>query len=165
MMAVILVLVYLGINLSLLNWGLPGADRVFCYHMDEWHQFKAIVGLWQQGSNNIPGAANGVSGHFILSGLYLVPFVLLGIIKPALISVISNLEIQRRLFEILRLQTLLFGLGAVFLLKQILVKHFKVKPALGLAMLIGSPVFLISSNYFKYDTFNHGFGLAAALSF
>ncbi|MFH0943037.1 MAG: EpsG family protein [Candidatus Beckwithbacteria bacterium] len=151
MMVIVLILIYLGINLSLINWGLPGLDRVFCYHMDEWHQFKAIVGLWQQGSNNIPGAANGVSGHFILSGLYLAPFVFLGIIKPALMTAISNLEMQQRLFEILRLNTLIFGLGSILCLKQILSKHFKVKPVVGLAMLIGSPVFLISSNYFKYD--------------
>jgi len=146
-----IIFIYVGILLSLLTWGLPGSERVFTYHMDEWHQFKSIVGLWQHGSNNISGAANGPSAQFIFSGIYLLPFILIGFIKPHMLTAVTNLEMQRRLFEVLRLNTLVFGIGAIYVLYLILKKNFKINPIYGLTFFTFSPSFLILSNYFKYD--------------
>ncbi len=143
---------YIVILLSLLNWGLPGKDRVFVYHMDEWHQLKAIEAIWQQGTNNVAGAAHGPMFHFLISGAFLGVFKLIGLVKPELISsAVTGLEMQQMIFKLLRLNTLLFGLGAIWVLYLILTRAFKIKPEMGLLLFIFSPVWLISSNYFKYD--------------
>jgi len=146
------ILVYVVLELSLLNWGIPNQERVFAYHMDEWHSLMAIKSIWQQGTNNVAGAANGSMGHFLLSGLSLVPLMVTRFIDIRLMdSAVSGLEMQRRMFQVLRLNTLVFGGLAILMVYLILKKHFQVKPGWGLVMLVFSPVWLVFSNYFRYD--------------
>jgi len=146
------ILVYVVVELSLLNWGLPSQRRVFTYHMDEWHSLMAIKSIWQQGTNNVAGAANGTMGHFLLSGLSLIPLVLTRFIDIRLMdSAVTGLEMQRRIFQVLRLNTLVFGVLAALMVYLILKKHFRVKPSWGIVMLVFSPAWLVFSNYFRYD--------------
>ncbi len=147
------ILVYVGLILSLLNWGLPSEKRIFTYQMDEWHQLKAVQSVWSGGSNNVAGAAHGPMLNFLISGVYLAVFILIGWIKPELItSAVTGLMMQRRMFQVLRISTLMWGIGAIMAAYFILKKYLKVKqPIWGILLLVFSPVWLISSNYFKYD--------------
>jgi len=146
------ILVYVVLELSLLNWGLPNQKRIFTYHMDEWHSLMAIKSIWQQGTNNVAGAANGTMGHFLLSGLSIIPLVLTRFIDIRLMgSAVTGLEMQRRIFQVLRLNTLMFGVLAALMVYLILKKHFRVKPSWGIVMLVFSPAWLVFSNYFRYD--------------
>jgi len=148
-----MILVYVVMELSLLNRGLPGEKRIFTYQMDEWHQLKAVQAVWSGGSNNVAGAAHGPMLNFLLSGIYLAVFVLVGFIKPEVItSAVTGWEMQRRMFQVLRINTLLWGVGAIVVAYFILKKYLRVKrPIWGILLLVFSPVWLISSNYFKYD--------------
>ena len=138
--------------ISVIKWGIPNENHPFNYHMDEWHQLQSVRDLFRYGTSNIKGSANGPIFQFALSGLYLEPFAIFGIIDPFSIkSAISSLPTQTRLFEILRLNTLLFGVFSLLFLAMIAKRHLKVNPALTLILFIFTPVWLSLSNFFKYD--------------
>lgn len=135
--------------LSVIDWGIPNANHPYNYHMDEWHQLQSIKAIYQYGSPNVAGAANGTIFQFLLSGLYLSPFVLLKIIDPLLMQ--EQLLMQERLFEILRINTLIFGALSLFALSNLVKKFFRIKPFLTLIFFTVTPLWLALSNYFKYD--------------
>lgn len=138
--------------LSIIDWGIPNKDHPFMYHMDEWHQLQAVRATFKQGTPNIEGAAHGTIFHFLLSGLYLAPFYLLGIINPLIIkSGLTEIPMQTKIFEILRLNTILFGVLSLFVLNEIIKKYFKINPAITLILFTFTPLWIYLSNYFKYD--------------
>ena len=138
--------------LLVIAWGAPNPSHPFPYHMDEWHQLEAIRNTFKHGSPNIPGSAHGSMLQFILSGFYLGPFVAFRIIDLSMLkSTIMHLDIQERLFVVLRINTLLFGIGTLFILGIIGKKYFKIPPSIPVLLLCATPIWISLSNYFKYD--------------
>src|SRR3989344_635983 len=147
-----IILVYMVLMLKILPWGLPGPDHPFTYHMDEWHQLQAVRAVFRYGSPNIPGAANGTMFFFIQAGVWLIPFNLMGQVNPFLIkSSVSSLPIWHELFVVFRLNTLLYGIFSIILIAKISKEHFKVNPWVATFFFTISPIWLMLSNYFKYD--------------
>lgn len=138
--------------ISVIDWGIPNLSHPYNYHMDEWHQLQSIKALFKYGSPNVSGAANGTVFQFLLSGIYLSPFALLKIIDPFSIrSGVESLLMQKKLFEILRLNSLIFGILSLFTLSNLVKKYFKINPVLALIFSTVTPLWLSLSNYFKYD--------------
>lgn len=150
--AVSIIAIYSLIEIIFLSHGIPNNNRPFTYFMDEWHQSQAVRNVFKYGSPNIPGSANGSMFHFFLTGLYLIPLYVLGIIVPfAIKSSVTELSIQHNLFLILRLNTLIFGVLSVLLMLYIAKKYYKLNTALTAFIFIMNPLFIILSSYFKYD--------------
>lgn len=138
--------------LSVLDFGIPNLNHPFTYHMDEWHQLMAVRSLFKHGSSNVEGAANGPVFFFLQSGIFLGPFYVLKIIDPfAIKSSVSSLLQQERLFEILRLNTMLYGIGSIILVWEIAKKYLKTNPLIPTLFFICNPLWIMLSNYFKYD--------------
>ncbi len=140
---------YLLIELSTLRWGVPNKNHPFPYFMDEWHQLNAVRATFAYGTPNIAGAANGTMFHFILSGLYLVPFTLSGWIDPAVIK-INDFIMRERIFDLLRLNTLFWGVLSIFLVYKI-ADYIKASKKLTVCLFVFNPIWLMLSGYFKYD--------------
>lgn len=150
--AVLIIAVYSFIQIILMSHGIPNNSHPFTYFMDEWHQSQAVRNVFQHGTPNIQGSANGSIFHFFLTGLYLVPFYLFGIVNPfAIKSSVTNLSVQQTLFEVLRLNTLLFGILSVILISYIGKKYYKLNTSLVAFFFTANPIWLMLSNYFKYD--------------
>lgn len=148
----IIIIIYCLLMISVIQWGIPNQNHPFNYHMDEWHQLESIKSLYKHGTSNVSGAANGTVFHFLLSGIYLSPFILLKVIDPFLIkSNVGSLLIQQKLFEILRINTLMFGILSLLTIYILVKKYFKINPAYSLLLFVITPLWLALSNYFKYD--------------
>lgn len=144
--------VYAVLQISVLSWGIPNNNHPFTYHMDEWHQLQSVRNVFIYGSPNVEGSAHGTIFQFFLSGIYLIPFYILQIIDPfAITSSIAQLDLQTRLFEVLRINTLLFGILSLWMVQLIAKQFFKIPPFLPLSLFTFTPLFLSLSNYFKYD--------------
>lgn len=147
-----IIAIYVFFMISVIDWGIPNLNHPYNYHMDEWHQLQSIRAIFEYGTPNIPGAANGTIFQFLLSGIYLSPFALLKIIDPFSIkSGVESLLMQKKLFEILRLNTLIFGILSMFVFSNLVKKYFKINPILALIFFTVTPLWLALSNYFKYD--------------
>lgn len=142
-------LVYCSTLLTTINWGAPNIHHPFPYHMDEWHQLQAVANTFRFGTPNTAGSANGTMLHFIYSGMYLIPFTLFKIIDPFSLELTNGL-MRERVFEVLRLQTILFGvLSIVFLYKAATLINASKK--LTIVLFTFTPIWLALSGYFKYD--------------
>jgi glycosyltransferase involved in cell wall biosynthesis len=147
-----IILSYVFIELSVINWGIPNINTLFTYHMDEWHQSQSVRDMFKYGTPNMAGAANGTIFQFFLTGIYLIPFYILKIVNPfAIKSSVLNLELQQRLFEVLRLNTLLFGVFSIILIYFIAKRYFKTNGFVTTLFFVVNPLWLMLSNYFKYD--------------
>src|SRR3989344_3250098 len=150
--AVIIIAIYSVIEIIFLSHGIPSNNHPFAYFMDEWHQSQAVRNVFQYGTPNIPGSANGSMLQFFLTGLYLIPFYLLGIVNPfAIESSVTQLFMQHNLFLILRFNTLIFGVLSIFLMLYVAKKYYKLNTALTAFIFTINPLFIILSGYFKYD--------------
>ncbi len=146
------IIVYTITMLSVIRWGIPNTDHPFTYNMDEWHQLSAVRSVFKHGSPNVAGSAHGSMLQFFLSGIYLIPFVLFKIINPfAIKSSLDLLSQQEKLFIVLRLNTLLFGVASIIVLAIIAKKYLKINPVFPVIFFTFSPIWLSLSNYFKYD--------------
>lgn len=144
--------IYSLLMISIIGWGIPNSSHPFNYFMDEWHQSQSVRNLFTVGSPNVEGSANGSIFQFFLTGVYLVPFILFGIINPLSIkSSVLNLEEQTKLFEVLRFNTLLFGIASAILFYYICKKYFNVNPMVATFFFVFNPIWIMLSNYFKYD--------------
>jgi cellulose synthase/poly-beta-1,6-N-acetylglucosamine synthase-like glycosyltransferase len=148
----VVIVVYILSMLSVITYGIPGPNHPFDYFMDEWHQSQSVRNLFKYGTPNIAGSANGSIFQFFLTGLYLIPFYLLGIVNPfAIKSSVINLDVQYRLFEVLRLNTLFFGILSIILVTYISKKYFKANSFVVSFLFVFNPIWITLSNYFKYD--------------
>jgi len=148
----LVIVFYICICLLQIRWGIPNQNHPFNYQMDEWHQLEAVRNTFTHGTPNIAGSAHGTMFQFILSGVYLIPFVVLHIVNPlAIKSSVGNLLVQERLFEVLRLNTLLFGVLSMVFLIKIVKKYFYTSPLVTLLLFTFTPVWIVLSNFFKYD--------------
>lgn len=149
---VVVVVVYSLMVLSVLNWGIPSQSHPFTYHMDEWHQMQSVRAVFKYGTPNVEGAAHGPLLQFFLAGVYLEVLTLLSLVHPLSISnSLSDLSTQTGVFQALRINTLLFGLGSIVLIVAIVKKHFKFPLFFSVGFFAFSPIFLVLSGYFKYD--------------
>ncbi|MDP2585366.1 MAG: glycosyltransferase, partial [Candidatus Levybacteria bacterium] len=148
---IILLIIYAFTMLSVIASGIPNQTHPFPYHMDEWHQLSAVRNVFKFGSPNLAGSANGTMFHFFVSGILLVPFYVAGIINPFIIkSSVDSLLDQEKLFIVLRLTTLFFGILTLAILPKIS-KLLKLNTLLIVALFLFTPVWLVLSNFFKYD--------------
>lgn len=146
------VIFYVLAMLSVISYGIPNASHPFNYFMDEWHQSQSIRDLFKYGTPNLPGAANGSIFQFFLTGIYLIPFQIFGVIDLFVIkSSVINLDLQFRIFEILRLNTLLFGVLSIILVAYTAKKYFRVNSFVAAFIFVVNPIWLMLSNYYKYD--------------
>src|SRR5581483_6811731 len=138
---------------SVISWGTPSIAHPFNYQMDEWHSMQSVRALFKYGTSNVAGAALGPVFHYLLTGILLVPFVLLKIIYPfGIHSSIDMLAMQQKLFIILRLNTIFFGVLSFINLTYIAKKYFKLKNYLLVCIFIlSTPVWLVYSNYYIYN--------------
>lgn len=145
------ILAYSVVIISTIGYGIPNLSHPFNYNMDEWHQSQAVRAVFKHLTPNIPGAANGSVFHFFISGIFLAPFILFKIINPFIItSSLSHLEMQEKVFIVLRLNTLLFGVGS--LLGAVLIaKILKINKLISVALFSSIPVWVVLSGIFKYD--------------
>ena len=149
---IFLIALYSLLMLSVISWGVPTEARPFTYNMDEWHQLQSVRYLFAYGTPNIPGAAHGSIFQFFLSGVHLIPFVIFKFVDPfAINSLIDNLVMQGKLFVVMRLNTLMFGILTLITLAIIIKRYFKSNPILVAIFTIGTPIWLTLSSYFKYD--------------
>lgn len=138
--------------LSIIQWGIPNENRLFTYHMDEWHQMQSVKNLFRYGSSNMEGSANGPVFQFIVTGIYLGFFFLTRIINPfSITSSVDMLTEQHKLFLVLRLNTLLFGILTLIVLGVLSKKILKSSPVITILLMVTTPIWLVLSNYFKYD--------------
>lgn len=149
MSLILFILIYLFIIFLTITWGAPNGNHPFPYHMDEWHQLQAVRSTFKFGTPNIAGAANGTMFHFILSGIYLIPFTLSHLINPFVIKIFDT-DSRERLFFILRLNTLFWGVCSLVVLYSISTAINASKKFV-LALFILTPLWITLSNYFKYD--------------
>lgn len=146
------ILSYLILEILSIQWGIPNNNHPFNYHMDEWAQAQSIRALFRHGTSNINGASQGVIFQYLLGGIYLVPFILLHIVNPFVIkNSLEQIDMQHRLFVILRLETILMGVGAVVTITLIAKKFLKASPKLTVFLFTTTPIFILLSNFFKYD--------------
>lgn len=147
-----ILVIYSFLMLLVLNWGIPNYNHPFTYHMDEWHQMQAIKNLFIYGTNNMEGSAHGPVLHFFLGGIFLTPFILTGYIDPfSISSSLQNIAMQGKIFQLLRIDTLLFGIGSIIILWKTIKDNFKISPFIPVSIFAFSPIWLSLSNYFKYD--------------
>lgn len=140
----IVIILFLILELLLVNWGTPAPGRMFAYFMDEWHGVQAIRSLATKGTINVDGAALGTVGYYALSGAWLVPSTILKYIDPwAIKNPAVALFDQQKLFWILRSGTWLWAIVGIVLL------HKLTKNATWLVVF--SPIWLAYSSVFKYD--------------
>ncbi len=151
-MLLIILLIYIGACLAQISWGIPGNSHPFNYFMDEWHQSQSVRNLFKFGSPNISGSANGSIFHFFLTGLYLIPFMVIKVVNPFLIkSSVLNIDIQQVLFIVLRTNTILFGILSILAFYYLSKKILKINPVISTFFFTFNPMWLMLSGYFKYD--------------
>src|SRR3989344_1333424 len=149
--AALMIIIYSLTVLSSIRWGIPGNDHPFTYHMDEWHQSQAVRSVFKFGTPNIEGSANGSMFHFFYSGLLLIPFIIFRVVDPFSIkSAVDSIPVQEKLFIILRLNTLFFGLLSIITFAKI-IKYLKLNLFFPISLFIFIPAWLMLSNNFKYD--------------
>jgi len=147
----ILLTIYSATMISVISTGIPNQDHPFSYQMDEWHQAQSVRNVFKYGSPNLEGSANGTMFHFFATGILLVPFYITGIINPFVIKFsVDSLLDQEKLFIVLRLTTLLFGVLTLSILPKIS-KLLHLNTFLVVVSFVFTPVWLVLSNFFKYD--------------
>jgi glycosyltransferase involved in cell wall biosynthesis len=149
---IFLLVIIFGYSLSMLvtlHSGAPNANHPFPYNMDEWHQLEAVKETFKKGTPNTAGSANGTLFHFLISGFYLAPFILVKYISIAQMKVF-NLEMRERLFELLRLSTLFWGVLSIFVLAKI-ADLTNASKKITLFLFVCCPLWLSLSGFFKYD--------------
>jgi hypothetical protein len=143
---------YLIITLPLVSWGIPNASHPFFYHMDEWHFVQSIRYIFSSGSSNIEGSSYGMQFFYFISGLTLIPATLIGYIDPfAIKSSVGNLAMQERVASVLRISTIVWGIGSIVLIAKIIKSQIKGSVFLPLLLFTIDPIWLTLSTYFKYD--------------
>lgn len=150
--ASVVILVYLSMMISIIGWGLPSVSHPFVYHMDEWHFLNAISSVATIGDPNVDGSAHTAMFYPFLSAVFLAPFILLKIINPFIVnSPFEQFQMQERIFEVLRIHTILSGvIGLVAI--GVISKYFtKIPSFILIVLLCFTPTFISLSAFYKYD--------------
>lgn len=132
-----------------IHYGIPNLQHPFPYNMDEWHQLQAVRATAKFGTPNIAGSANGTMFYFLSSALYLAPFTLIDYINPAVLR-INDLIMREKIFELLRINTILYGVMCIIIFDRIL-KRLALSRKFGIILFTATPIWLFVSGYFKYD--------------
>jgi len=147
-----IITLYLLVVIPLVRWGIPNTSHPFFYQMDEWHGMQSIRYLFSTGSSNVEGAAYGLLFFYFISGLFLIPFTLVRYLNPfAIKATVGSLEMQERVASVLRISTILWGVGSIILVAKIIRTQIKGNVFLPLLLFTVNPIWLTLSTYFKYD--------------
>ncbi|MBU2632200.1 glycosyltransferase [Patescibacteria group bacterium] len=147
-----IVIIYISLNLYVIKWGIPNLEHPFTYHMDEWHFLQSIRMFFKYGTTTISGAGHIPLYHVVSSSFILFLSYLLKIVDPFVIKFsVDNLQMQQRLFEVLRIHTLLYGILTLLVFYKILKRYIRFHPFIFTSFFIFSPLWLSLSNYYKYD--------------
>lgn len=122
--------------------------------MDEWHQLMAVRSLLKTGTSNVEGAANGPLGAFLLAAGWLSPWAVAHLTQlTQLGSPLEHLELQHSLFIWLRIETLVASIATLLLVVYFMksTSAHSLKGWWYIGFWAFSPLWLILSNYFKYD--------------
>ncbi len=141
--------IYIFLMLLTLDYGIPNKFHPFPYHMDEWHQLQAVRSTFAYGTPNVEGSANGTMLHFLISGFYLIPFTIIGLINPFELR-IDDLMVRQNIFILLRLNTVIWGTLSIVLIYKI-ARLMKLPRRLALTLFTFTPIWLMLSGHFKYD--------------
>lgn len=141
--------IYIILMLLTIDYGIPNRSHPFPYHMDEWHQLQAVRSTFAYGTPNVEGSANGTMLHFLISGFYLIPFTLFGIINPFEMR-IDNYTNRENIFILLRLNTIVWGILSMTLIYKI-ADTLKISKRLTVVLFTSTPIWLMLSGHFKYD--------------
>lgn len=148
----IIIIGYILLMLSLIQWGIPNINHPFNYAMDEWHFSQALRTFIKYGTGSSSGAASIPLYHIISSIVFILPFYLLHLVNPlAIKNTLDNIPMQHILFIILRLHTLFYGILSIVLIFNYFKKFIKVFPILFSGLFIFTPIFISLTNYYKYD--------------
>jgi 4-amino-4-deoxy-L-arabinose transferase-like glycosyltransferase len=121
--------------------------------MDEWAQAHSLRTTFKQGTPHIHGGGNGTVFFYLVSGIMLLPFYLLRIVNPfAIKSSLGFIDVQQKLFEVLRLQSILYGVLSIVLISYLAKKYFKSNKILAAFLFTVNPIFFILSQFYRYDT-------------
>ncbi len=168
LLKIFLVIVTSAILIALcIRWGIPSTDHPFTYQMDEWHQLMAVRSLLKTGTSNVEGAANGPLGAFLLAVGWLSPWAAVHLSELSQLgSPLEHLELQHNLFIWLRIETLAASIAtlclAVYFMKR--ASAHLVKGWWYIGFWAFAPLWLVLSNYFKYDIVLTFFLMLAGLS-
>ncbi len=141
--------IYVFLLFLTLDYGIPNKFHPFPYHMDEWHQLQAVRSTFAYGTPNVEGSANGTMLHFIISGIYLIPFTILGLINPFELR-IDDLIARQNIFILLRINTIIWGTLSIILIYKIS-EILKAPKRLTMLLFTFTPLWLMLSGHFKYD--------------
>lgn len=141
--------IYIVILISTIKYGIPNQNHPFPYHMDEWHQLQAVANTFRYGTPNTFGSANGTMFHFLYTGFYLVPFTLIGYINPFELR-IDNWQMREKVFEVLRIQSIIFGVISILILYKIS-ELINISKRITVLVFTFTPIWIMLSGYFKYD--------------
>lgn len=113
----------------------------------------AVRSLIKSGSSNVEGAANGPMGAFVISTVWLAPWALQHVKELTQIaSPMQGMTLQGNLFIWLRTGTLLASIlsviGGVYVLVH---RKEKTREWWYVSFWVFAPLWLLLSNYFKYD--------------
>jgi len=142
-----LIIIYLIIPVTLITWGLPNQGKIYTYNIDEWRFATAIWNAFKYGKSDIGGIF-----YYFTDGVFLIPFYLFHIINPfAMKSSLANLAQQQRIFETLRIFTMVYGVLSIILISTIVKKYFHFNTVIPIFLFIMTPIFLIMSSLVKVD--------------
>lgn len=148
----LIIFIYSVIILSGIGWGLPNNQHPFTYHMDEWHFLGALKSVVKFGTAGTAGGAYGPIFYSVINAVFLVPFMLLGIVNPFEVkSSVTQLMVQRHVFEILRLTTLVYGVLSIIFMYKILKQFFTKNWIVGVLVFALNPLFILWSGYYKHE--------------
>jgi cellulose synthase/poly-beta-1,6-N-acetylglucosamine synthase-like glycosyltransferase len=150
--ASIVIFIYISMMVSIIGWGLPSPSHPFVYHMDEWHFLNAISSVATIGDPNVDGSAHTAMFYPFLSGIFLAPFILFKIINPFVVnSPFEQYQMQERIFEVLRIHTILSGIIALVAVGFISKYFVKIPSFILVVLLCFTPTFISLSGFYKYD--------------
>jgi hypothetical protein len=135
--------------------------------MDEWHQLMAVRSLIKTGTSNVEGAANGPLGAFLLAVGWLSPWAAVHLSELSQLgSPLEHLELQQSLFIWLRIETLIASIATLFLAVYFMKRAsaHSLKGWWYIGFWAFAPLWLVLSNYFKYDIVLTFFLMVAGLS-
>ncbi len=148
-----IILLYLFITLSQLTWGLPSNVHPFSYHMDEWAQAHSLMTTFKNGSPQIWGGTNGLFFYYVVTGIFLIPFVLVHFVNPLVIkSSLLMMNEQLKLFAVLRISTITFAVLSILSLYLITKDYLHSQKLVAVLFFTLTPLTFLMTVFYRYDT-------------
>ncbi len=148
---------YIVVQLRVIEWGIPSQSVAFPHALDEWHFFMGDASIIKHFTNNVSGAQRGPMFFLTTSTLYLGFFVLLHVIHPSLLSdrfSPTALTELNHIFLILRSFSLIFSILTLILMYIVSKRQLRINPLLTVVLLGTIPLWAVWSDIYKYEIAN-----------